>query len=344
MLCHWSSRLARARQSRWRPATDWTYLRPGIDWQKFDLNNPRPIEIFVARLHRGELSATLETGIGQGRVSGGTETTSGMAARYDNAINYWGQAWGNRNDVAVAINGYFFGEPQEPLGVPWSGVVHSSWYAHRYSDNIGDAGFVWTHERETFIGSCVYHTGNKNEVLFENAGTYAPNIDAINVARDDEDFILYTPQYDASTGTGSEALELLVEMSSPNQILPKPAGAVGYIRQIRQSGPTPLYHDYVVLSFWGEARASVQTRIDDGRIGVGDRVTISQEITDCLGEPTQDWTKTYAGLGGDYHFLNGQCDPLGLQQPGCRRAQLAHCGGVQRRLRLLRGGGWLSNR
>ena len=286
------------------PGDDWTFIRPGIDWQKFKLTTPRAIEIFVARLHRGELSATIETGIGQGRVSGGTETTSSMAARYDNAINFWGQAWGNRNDVAVAINGYYFGEPQETPGVPWSGVVHSSWYAHRYSDNIGDAGFTWTHEREAFIGSCVYHTGNKNEVLFERAGTYAPNINAINVARDDESFILYTPQYDANTGTGATALELLVEMSSPSQILPKPAGAVGYIRQIRTSGPTPLYHDYVVLSFWGDVRTAVESRINDGLIAVGDRVTISQEITDCAGLPTLDWTKTYAGLGGDYHFLN----------------------------------------
>ena len=209
---------------------DWTYLRPGIDWQKFTLTNPRPNEVFVAQLHRGELSATIETGIGQGRVSGGTETTSGMAARYDNAINYWGQVWGGRNDVAVAINGYFFGEPQEPLGVPWSGVVHSSWYAHRYTDNVGDAGFAWTHERQAFIGSCVYHTGNKNEVLFENAGT-TTQYRRHQRSPGWRGFPDVHPPIRCQHRHRFRRAELMVEITSTNQILPKPAGVVGYIRQ-----------------------------------------------------------------------------------------------------------------
>jgi hypothetical protein len=289
-------------------------LRWGIDWQKFHLNSPRPIDIFVARMHRITETATVDTAIAQGTISQGRETISGMAARYDGAINYWGytepvsntwlQAWGSRNDVAVAINGYFF-DRDGGTGVPWSGVVHSGSYDRRFTDNVGDAGFAWTHERQAFIGSCVYHTGNKNEVLFERAGSYAPNIEAINVPRDNEDVILYTAQYDSDTGTGSDALELLVEMSGPSQILPKPAGNVGYIRRISTSqGSSPLYFDYVVLSFWGDARAALENRINSGLIAVGDRVNIFQEITDCASAPSHDWTKTYASLGGDYHFLN----------------------------------------
>ena len=284
------------------PLGEWGYLRPGIDWQKFHLTSPREINIYVARMHRGELSTTVETAIANGAIAWGTETPSGMAARYNGAINYWDQVWGNRNDVAVAINGYFF-DREGGTGQPWSGVVNSGWYAHRFTENVGDAGFAWTQERQAFIGSCVYHTGNKNEVLFEN-GTFAPNIDAINVARTDEEFIVYTSQFDSDTGTDSSALELLVEMTEPSKILPKPVGSVGYIRSVNKSGSTPLYADYAVLSFWGAKRASVETRLDDGRIDVGDQVTIFQEITDCTGVPTQDWTKTYASLGGDYHFLN----------------------------------------
>ncbi len=286
------------------PTGDWGFIRWGIDWQKFHLTNPRPIDIFVARMHRAEPSTTIETAIAMGTIAQGRETPSGMAARYNGAINDWNQVWGNRNDVAVAINGYFF-DRSGGTGVPWSGVVHSGWYAKRFSDNIGDAGFAWTQEREAFIGSCVYHTGNENETLFENAGTFAPNIDAINVARNSEEFIVYTPQFDSDTNTDGTALELLVEMTTPSQVLPKPVGAEGYIRRINKTtGSTPLYADYVVLSFWGAKRASVETRINGGSIKVGDKVTIFQEITDCLGLPTLDWTQTYASLGGDYHFLN----------------------------------------
>jgi hypothetical protein len=296
---------------------DWHYVKWGIDWQKFKLTPPeypRNIEIFVARLHRITESATVDTAIGLGTIAQGRETISGMAERYDNAINYWGytepvsntwlQAWGGRNDVAVAINGYYF-DRDGGTGVPWSGVVHSGSYDHRFTDNVGDAGFAWTHERQAFIGSCVYHTGNKNEATFERAGSYAPNIEAVNVPRDDEDVILYTAQYDSDTGTGPDALELLIELGSPSQILPKPVGNTGYIRRITTNqGSSPLYFDYVVLSFWGDARAALETRINSGLIGVGDRVNIFQEITDCLTVPTRDWTKTYASLGGDYHFLN----------------------------------------
>jgi hypothetical protein len=286
------------------PSGEWGFIRWGMDWQKFHLANPRPIDIFVARLHRAEPKNTIETAIAMGTIAQGKETPSGMAARYNGAINYWDQVWGNRNDVAVAINGYFF-DRDGGTGVPWSGVVNSGWYAHRFTDNVGDAGFAWTQERQAFIGSCVYHTGSKNEPIFENAGTFAPNIDDINVARTDEEFIVYTPQFDSDTNTDGSALELLVEMTTPSQILPKPAGAVGYIRRINKTtGSTPLYADYVVLSFWGAKRASVETRINDGLIDVGDKVTIYQEITDCDGLPTLDWTKTYASLGGDYHFLN----------------------------------------
>jgi hypothetical protein len=41
------------------------------------------------------------------------------------------------------------------------------------------------------------------------------------------------------------------------------------------------------------------------KISVGDEIGISQEITDCGGSIPKNWTKTYASIGGDYHFLKG---------------------------------------
>lgn len=296
------------------PEGEWGYLRWGIDWQKFHLTSPRPIDIFVARLHRGETSATIDTAVAQGTISAdGSEVVTSMSARYNGVINYWGQtepisqtmvpAWGGRNDVAVAINGYFFGPDQEPPGGPWSGVVHSGWYDKRYSNNVGDAGFAWTWDRRAFIGSCVYHTGNgKNEATFENS-SYTPNLDAVNVPRDNEEFILYTPQYKSNTGTEDGVLELLVEMNSPSQVRPAP-GSTGILRRISDKGSSPIPFNSVVFSFWGSKRDLVQQRINNDSIKVGDEVGIIQQITDCNGVPDHNWDGIYAGLGGDYHFMN----------------------------------------
>ncbi len=286
------------------PQGSWAFLRWGIDWQLFHLSSPREIDIFVARLHRITQTATIDTAIAAGKIKEGRESVPDMASRYQNAINYWGQAWGGRNDIPVAINGYFF-DDTGGTGVPWSGVVNSGWYAKRFTDNLGDAGFAWTHERQAFVGACVYHTGNKNEVAFENS-SYTPNLEAINAPHTSQEFILYTPQYNSQTDADATSLELLVEMTAPSQILPSPAGAVGTIRKIiKNQGATPLYFDYLVLSFWGAKKDLIQARINSGEIDVGDQIAISQEITDCPSSKTgtHDWTKTYASLGGDYHFL-----------------------------------------
>lgn len=298
------------------PEGEWGFLRWGIDWQKFHLTSPRPIDIFVARLHRGETSATIDTAVAGGTIiSDGREVPTAMSGRYNGVINYWGQtepisqtlvpAWGGRNDVAVAINGFYFGDPNEPDGVPWSGVVHSGWYDKRYTERITEGGgFAWTSDRRAFIGSCVYHTGNENnEATFENT-SFTPNLDGVNViTRESEEFILFTPQYNSNTGTENGVLELLVEMNSPNQVRPAP-GSTGILRSISSKGSTEIPFNHVVLSFWGTKRNSVRQRIDSGAIKVGDEVGIIQQITDCDIVPERDWDGIYAGLGGAYHFMN----------------------------------------
>lgn len=286
---------------------DWQAVAPGIDYQKFHINNPRPVDIFVTRMQRSNLSTTIESSIAQGRLSGGVETVSNMAQRYDQAINYWGSTWGNRNDVVVAINGYFFGGLEEPPGVPWSGVVHSGWYAKRFYETRGDAGFAWKSDRTAHIGSCVTHPGSANYVTFVRSN-YTPNINDVNVVHDQEGTILYTPQYDASTltaaGSDIPKAEILIEMTRPAMVLPTPAKAIGFVRDIRvNAGSTPLPFDHVVLASWGDDGLTMQDKIAAGLIAIGDEVHITQEIADCPSVPSHDWTKTYASLGGDYHFL-----------------------------------------
>ncbi len=284
----------------WQPVVD------GIDYQVFHLNNPKPVNVFVTRLDRNNPNVTIESSIAQGRIVSGRESITGMAGRYEQAINYWGQVWGGRNKVVAAVNGYYF---DGATGTPWSGVVHSGWYAKRFSDVVGDAGFAWTLNRNAFIGSCISHNNSKNTVTYVRAD-YSANIRGINIPAGSEDLIVYTPQYDSNTRTASikplPRVEFLVEMNRPTLILPPPSSyARGYIRQIRTSGfSTQIPFDHIVISAWGAVGDTILGRVDGGTIAVGDEIRVSQEISNCTGAPQVDWTKTYASIGGDYHYLN----------------------------------------
>jgi len=288
------------------PKTEtWSPVTPGIDLQVYRLSNPRPVKVYVARMDRSNPSTTIESSIAQGSLAEGRETITGMAARYNQAINYWGETWGGRNRVVVAINGYFF---DGATGTPWSGVANSGWYSKRFDDFIGDAGFAWTVNRTAHIGSCVYHTGSKNKVVFKKTG-YDPTIRGVNLSAGNGNLILYTPQYASNTRTssspGDPVLEILIEMTRPSLVLPSPAMASGYVRQINdRTGSTSIPFDHVVLSAWGDLRTTMLEKISIGEIALGDEIGISQEISDCASSPRQNWTKTYASIGGDYHFLN----------------------------------------
>ena len=295
-------------QAELESPSDWEQLRPGITYRKFHITDPRDMDIFVAAMDRSNYSVTIDSGIAQGRLSGGLETVRSQAARYNQTINYWDAAWGNRSEVVVAINGYYFNQSVEPVGVPLSGQIHSGWYSKQFTNIVSDAGFAWTLDRQAFIGDCVYHPSDKNDVLFVDAN-YDPNFQAVNVEHADENMILYTPQYDVNTRTISTSndpvLEIAIEVSRPSLLISDPSYVRGTIMQIRdKKGSTPLRFDYVVLSLWGDVRLAAKSRIDGNLINIGDEVRITQEIKDCAVSTTKPWVKTYSGMGGDYHFLN----------------------------------------
>ena len=171
----------------------WQNVAPGIDYQEFTLSDPN--NLFVARLERSNTNCIIDSSIAQGQLKTGFETVSGMAARYDDTINYWGQYWGQRNDVVVAINGDFY---NTTTAIPTSGQVHSGWYAKRFNDFTGGSGFAWQLDRDVFIGECVRHMSSKQKVAFPGTGG-SMNINAINTDRAENQLILYTPQYAPST-------------------------------------------------------------------------------------------------------------------------------------------------
>jgi len=275
----------------------WQSVGTGIEYQKFTL--PDPNNVFVTRMNRSTPSATLESSIGQGKLVSGRETISSQAARYDQAINYWGQSWGSRNDVVVAINGSF----EEPgADVPASGQIHSGWYAKRFGDVGGSSGFAWHLDRSAFIGQCVFHRPEKQFITFTSTGI-TQRFDGINFGRGSNELVIYTPQYDSDTNTDASGVEVLVEMTRPSLILPEPAMAKGFVREIRDGqGSTAVPFDHVVLSATGTARTTLLNNIS-----VGEEIGISQEITEfaqgCSGAFSGDWTKTYASISGSFEYL-----------------------------------------
>lgn len=267
------------------PLAAWTAVDTGIDYQEFTTSDPN--NLFVARMDRSITSVTIESALGQGRINGGTEVVTGMAQRYDQAINYWDQSWGSRNRVAVAINGSFF-DPN--TGIIDGGQVHSGWYDKRFI-NFGPSGFSWNLNRSTFIGECVSHPSAKQFISYPATGN-TQTFQGIGVPRGSDELILYTPQFDADTGTDNSGAEVLVELTRPALIMPSPSYVSGYVREVRDGqGSTPIPFGHVVLSATGTARSTLLANVS-----VGDEIRISQELRslseDCSTKLTYDWTKT----------------------------------------------------
>lgn len=286
----------------------WQPLTPGIEYREFHL--PGPNRLYVARLQLDQPQAILETSIGQGRLSGGSETVRDQAARYDQALNAWGGQWGPRNRVVVAINGSFF-DPQ--TGIPSSGQIHSGWYARRFTDRQNSSGFVWTRDRQAFVGACVLHRPARQVITLISTGETIP-FDGINVPHGRDDLILYTPQYDATTPglqENKESLEILVELPRPLGFAPLPGMLAGIVRQVRQGeGATLIPFDHVVLSATGKAYRALL-----GKVAVGDSIGVSQELhhlmPDCRTSNPLSWEKAYAAIAGGYIFLSaGVISPL----------------------------------
>ncbi len=274
---------------------EWENVAPGIDYQEFTITGPN--NLFVARMDRANLDCTIDSVIAQGKLVGGTETVRSMAARHEDAVGFWGEMWGQRYDVVVAINGDFYSG-----GVPVSGQLSSGWYAKRFTDFTGGSGFAWQLDRDAFIGECVRHIANKQRVAYP-ATADDQNINGVNTTRGSNQLILYTHHYDLTTGTDDSGAEVLVEMTRPTLILPLPNYAVGTVVAIRENaGATVIPFDHVVLSGHGTAADKL---LDN--VSLGSEVRVSQEIThyehDCSTPYPWDWTKTYASIGGSYHFL-----------------------------------------
>jgi hypothetical protein len=286
---------------------EWQTLAAGIDYREYHLSTPN--NVFVARMttYTSTLTNTLETSIALGKLSTGRETVRSMAGRYDQAINYAGAQWGARNKVVVAINGFYF-DPY--TGVPWSGLVHSGWYAKHFDDAESQLGFAWMMNRYPIIGEGVYTDPSKQIVNYVRAGA-SQTLDAINLRQQNDQLVLFTPQFDKATpifdpdeATYDTVVEALIELPvRPTLIIPDPKYVTGVVKEIFiDQGETPIPFDHVVLSATGAEAVILKNNLQ-----VGDEVHFSQEVSTYPSKPKYDWTKTYAGIGGAFYFLkNGE--------------------------------------
>lgn len=285
----------------------WTVLTPGVDYREFAL--PGPVRAYVARMAIADdpndpVDIVLESAIGRGYL-GGLETVRGMAARYDDAIDYWGANWGNRSNILVAVNGSYFGGADTPE----NGMVQSGWYAKRFDDLNGGSGLVWTLFRQVFIDDCILHRSDKQILRIDGDSGAGFQISGINTSRANDDLILYTPQYGARTPEQTSGLEVVIKLSRPLLILPYSVtnpntAVVGAVKEIRQStGSTLIHFDELVVSA-GEAQKDALL----AALNTGSTVRFNQEITslsrDCNTPVDKSWTKAYTSIGAAFHLLD----------------------------------------
>jgi hypothetical protein len=293
-------------QSARGAASGWQILSPGIEYASFRVSGPN--NVFVTRMERNNPKATLDTSLAMGKLSEGRETVSGMASRYDNTINYWDSSWGSRSRVIAAINGYYF-DPN--TGTPWRGQVQSGWYVKRFDDLQDGSGFAWTMDRQAFIGECVKHFPARQVITYLANGATQP-FNGINIDRPADSLIVYTPQYNSNTLTDDTGVEVVVQMSQPDLLMPLKNMITGTIETIRQNhGSTPIAFDEVVLSASGTAMTKLLDNAKkETQIGISQEMTNFQ-ASNCNTKITSfDWTKAYASLGGDFYFLkNGVFQP-----------------------------------
>ena len=285
-------------------AAQWTTVGTGIESRQFTA--PGPNDCFVTRMQRNNPGCGIDSTIGSGALYSGRETVSGQAARYDEAIGYWGDTWGSRQDVVVAINGDFF---DLSSGMPTGGQIQGGWYCKRFPEFGGWAGMAAKIDGDYFMGACVNNPAAKQIVRYLGTGTTA-NFNGINTTRASGDLIIYTHHYDSNTHTDNSGAEVLVEMSAPLQIIPSPNKVLGTVREVRSgAGASPIPFDHIVLSAGSSRAAGLLANAT-----VGSQIGVSMEIGDylpgCSTRSGFDWTRAYACAGGNFIYLRD-----GVPQP-----------------------------
>lgn len=283
----------------------WMPVAEGIVYREFYASQPN--HIYVARMDRSNENLFLDTAIGSGTFSGGLQPVREMASLYNQSIGYWGREWGSLNEVAVAINGFFY---DTETGIPWSGQVISGWYAKHFDERQSGSSLAWTFDRNIFIGECIVHPPARQIIRFSETGETIL-FNSINFPEAENSLVIFTPQTGIMATADQETVQVLVQLERPLMIMPGPATIEGVIIGRREGqNNLPLPFDHIVLSASGEKGDQLLKLAIPGR-----KIEISQEIkhylSDCKTPNPINWENIYAASGASFVFLNkGKVQPL----------------------------------
>jgi hypothetical protein len=287
------------------PASAWTTVGDGIEYQAFTTSEPN--NLFVTRMSRINANAIIDTSIAYDKMAGAKEIVRNQAARQDGALTWWGGSWGATNDVVVAINGGYY---NTSTGVIDGGQIQSGWYAHWFPDMGAFSGFAWKTDRTAFHGECIDHTAANVYVKFLPAGSTMA-IDGVNRIPGASDLVIFTPQYDNQTPTGTR-MEVVVRMQSPTLTTSGSGRTTGtIISRTANTGSTWIPFDCIVLSAAGSDGTQLGTYAT-----VGNTVEIYQKLVEknepdvqgnyaCQTTTGVDWGNVFASINSNYHFLEG---------------------------------------
>ncbi len=122
--------------------------------------------------------------------------------------------------------------------------------------------------------------------------------------------MLYTPQYDATTGADATGVEVVIQLATPTLALSPPDEVTGQVVEVRVGkDAAPLPFDCLVLSATGEAAEMLRANAP-----LGSQVGLSQHIIgiglDGATPDGFDWRNTYAAVRGNHLFLQ-EGQPVG---------------------------------
>jgi hypothetical protein len=270
----------------------WRSVDAGIEYQKFALDGP--VNAYVARADRQKKNWTIDTCIGKGTLRSGRETVSEMAERYDGSFNLIGEYF----DVKVAINGDYFSFKTDQ---PPSGQIMSGWFVKRFLEYSGGSGFVWTFDRQAYLGGNVRNSKKFQKVIFADAQEM--KILNINAPRGKHELVLYTPQYADKTYTSPDGVEVVVQVDHPLGLAAKSGPTTGRVVDIRQNAdPTLLPFDNVVLSGHGSAGKKL---LDRAKVGQKLRFDLGLKDYGVNELSPRNWRNVRASIGGHFYCVMG---------------------------------------